>query len=502
MNILPLKTNDKAVKPGFKGIEHFDHIKKLDGMICAACGRRTLASDVFVKANTPNCKSLLYNMQRQALSFVEERFPEIWNLLLRFTKQFPDQSLDCIMSNSDCYIELKQGILNQICKENGVEEPTISDKARFDRSIGATFFDLLESARTHLEPASVVMRNLSGLKCYLSEEQARAFSFLEGYAENYPEKTLSEIINMEEVYTYHANRDRKNRKKLYDDVHYCIDNIHSMILDENPDALTNIFHKRSGVITMFKDVSDPEERIYNMKEIYRHVLVNNGCENLIEKVYAEIDKVPKVFMTADTFLAFAHEHNFSDGKIIAQLFNSNFATEEHLDAVAEGGEDRIENKIVMHKACNQLRNRIAYSRFVKYHPEMQSNVQQQVDLVVDALLKGDLPSFIDFYPLKMPLKLAEKTDNLIKIDITRYCQEGIKQSWIKENNLREELYLVTDSRDRKIREKMLGKRPNPALDKEISFLHSEIFRIKESIKIEGKRRFRMQEYLKSQGVQE
>lgn len=500
MKIFATNTNsyNSNKNPSFRGVEHFDYVKKLEGMVCAVCGRKTLPSDTFVKINTPNCKPLLYNMQKQAMRFFEERFPSIWALLVRYTEQYPEQSLDTIMEKSEHYIELKQEISNQICQERGFINPTDSDKTRVDRSVGATFFDLLESARTYLEPASVVMKNLASLKCFLTEEQRKAYEILEGYAQKFPDKTLSEIVNMEEVYTYHTEQARIKEEKLLNRLHLSIDSIHSMITEESPDAISHLFSKKNSIITMFKETADPDERMYNLKEIYRYTLTHNNCEHLSEKVFAEIDKIPKTFMTADAFLAFAHRHNYTDGKIIAELFNSNFTTEEHLDTVAEGGEDKIENKIVMHKSCNQHRNRIPYPKFLKYHPNMQENVQKQVDLVVDALLKGELPYFTEFYPLKMPLKLAEKTDGLISIDITRYCREGLNLSYKKEARFREELYNISNLRDKKIVEKMKNKGPNPELDAEIKFLHSEIFRIKESIKIEGKKRYRMQEYLKSQ----
>ncbi len=304
---------------------------------------------------------------------------------------------------------------------------------------------------------------------------------------------------MEEVYTYHYEQAKLKSRKLQDRLHFCIDNINSMVGEESLEALSDIFTKRASVIAMFKEVSDPEERIYNMKEMYRAALIDNNCEYLIEKVFAEIDKVPKTYMTADSFIAFAHKHNYSDGKILAQLFNSNFTTEEHLDAVLNGGDDKIDNKIVMHKSCNQHRNRIPYPRFLKYHPNMQEYIQKQVDMVVDALLKEELPYFIEFYPLKMPIRLAEKTEGIISIDIRRYCKEGMALSIQKERAFTAELAKVINLRDRKIREKMAVKGSNPELDAEIKFLHSEIFRIKESIKIEGKKRYRMQEYLKLQG---
>ena len=95
----------------------------------------------------------------------------------------------------------------------------------------------------------------------------------------------------------------------------------------------------------------------------------------------------------------------------------------------------------------------------------------------------------------MPIKLAEKTNDAIKIDIRRYCIEGMKLSFKKERAFEEELRKVLNLRDKKIIEKMKCKKANPELDKELNFLHSEIFRIKESIRIEGKKRFRMRTYL-------
>lgn len=493
---------NKNNSPNFKKMEHFDYIKKLDGMICAVCGRETLTADTFVKANTPNCRPLIENLQNQTFKVVEEKFPTIWKLLIRYTKDYPEKSLDKIMEDSACYIELKQIIAKHIEDKKTTSIAGYKDPEYLDRSVGATFFNLLEASRTNLQPASIVVKNLECLKSFLSEEQLRTFELLKTYSEKYPDKTLSEIINTEEIYTYHNKKDRINRTSLYNKMYFHLDNIINLIEKERPDALPDFYTKKISTIKMFREVADPEERIFNAKGMYRNALEINGCSHLIDKVYKELDSIPKTFMTADTFFAYAHKHNWSDGKILSEIFNSNFATEEHLEAVAEGGIDKIENKIVMHKFCNQLRNRIPYPRFLQYHPEMQKNIQYQVDLVSDALLKEELPHFIDFYPLKMPLKLAEKTNNMLNIDITKYCQEGTALSVERENLLREELSRICDLRDKKIFEKIKCKGPNPELDKEIKFLQDEMFRVKESIKIEGKKRYRMWCYLNPQGEQE
>ncbi len=501
MNILPIKTENKNTTFAFRGVEHFNYVKKLDGMVCAVCGRKALVTDTFVKKNIPNCKPLIYNMQKQALSYIEENFPSAWALLVSFTEKFPNQSLDEIMEDSKNYIELKQAVTNQIQQKKADKEKT-DDVVCIDRTIGSTFFDMLEAGRSYLEPASVVLKNLAEFKDFLTEEQLEAYEILEKHSQKYPDKTLSEIINIEEIYTHHDLQARIKHRKLCDKMHFHLNNIGAIVEEENPETVPLFYALKNSAIKDFKEIADPQARIHRLKNMYRKVLIQNNCEHLLEKVYKEIDQIPMIYMSADAYLSFAHKHNYSDGKIIAQLFYPNYATEEHLDAVAEGGIDKAENKLVMHKSCNQLRNRIPYTIFTQYHPKMQEYIQHQVDLVSDALLKEEIPSFLDFYPLKMPLKLAEITENAIKIDITRYCIEGIKLSLKKEERLNEELYDVLNSRDRKIVEKMKDKRPNPQLDAELKFLHSEIFRIKESIKIEGKKRFRMQEYLKSQGVQE
>ena len=488
---------NKYTTPNFKGMEHFDHIKRVGGMICAVCGEKTLCADTFIKTNTPNCKSLLYNMQNHALDFVKERIPIVWDLLVKYTKEHPTESLDKIMEDSAIYIELKQAVSEHISFIRANDDKNYKNPEQIDRSVGANFFDILDSARSYLEPASTVMKNLEELKPFLVGEQITTFELLKFYSEKYPEKTLSEIINTEEVYTYHAQRDKVNRTALYNKMHFHLDNINLIVEKERPDALPLLCTKKTGVVKMFGEVNDPEERVYITKMKYKNALEEIGCTHLLDRVYEEIDKIPKTFMSADTFFAYAHKHNFSDGKIITQIFSPNFATEEHLDAVAEGGIDKIENKIVMHKSCNQLRNRKPYARFLKYHPNMQEYVQYQVDLITEALLKEELPRFIDFYPLKMPIKLAEKTNNMINVDITRYCQEGMRLSYKTERELRDELDNIYNLRDRKIREKMNCKGPNPELDAELKFLHSEIFRVKESIKIEGKKRYRMSCYLDS-----
>ena len=117
MKLLAINHGDKNTKPSFKGVEHFDYIKRLDGMVCAVCGRKALLTDIFIKTHTQNCKPLIYNMQRNALSYIEQNFPQVWALLLSYTKKFPEQPLDTIMEDSKNYIELKQAISSHFSKK-------------------------------------------------------------------------------------------------------------------------------------------------------------------------------------------------------------------------------------------------------------------------------------------------------------------------------------------------------------------------------------------------
>ena len=439
ISLLSANQNKNNQKPSFKGADFFLPIKKIPGMVCAVCGRPTLDIDLYVKTISPICKSLAYAIEKGAYSErYQKAYPIVFAKLQEWAELYPQMSIDEIIEkNQGLYSELKRTVAQAL--DETLVDTSSTGMAYHDRKVSALFFDTIEMGRSYMKSSSVVMKQLSKLRFLfdsVSEDvmntsfkvKREVFEQLEKYARKYPRKSLSEIIKMPIIADFHRMKNLLQRTDMREELDYRFDNILLLIKEKKPKAVEYFKELKEEVLEMYEQEPDEKARVYNTEKIYKTALKEHGCESLEDKVLEELGKIPRTFVTKDSFFYAANNRNYSDGKIVDSLFRGFLASEDHIVSLSHGGSDHCENKVVMHIGCNDIKSSKPFLSFLKYHPEMLKNTQTQIDLIVENILAGKLPDNLRAHPIRNAEALYNASEGKMVINLDKYCSESINES--------------------------------------------------------------------------
>lgn len=471
INLLTSQYKTNNVKPTFKGYDFFYEVKKMPKMTCALCGKPTIPIDSYVKAIAPLSKPLEVQIKKGIFNYLEQRFPVIYEKLVSLSEQFPHKSLDEIIEENDnTYKDLKQTVV-KTWDETYTQPQGMIER---DRKINNVFFDIIENSRAHMRSASVVIKGLSPFKEYLSGIRREVFEQLEIYSRKYPRKTISEIVNLPEIKKFHEIKNLLQRTETREKLDYHFDNIRLLVKKKNPKAVETFDNLKEVTLEMFTTEKDGKIREYKAEMLYRNALEENGCQKITDAVINELRQVPKTFLTKDSFFNYIANANYYDGKIISALFTWLFATEEHVEAVSRGGYDTVNNKIIMHKECNNFRASIPYRLFLKYHPEMKENIQKQINMISKGIINDELPDNLRLYPIRIAENLYKITNGELDIDITEYCEKELIASRERVDKTSNQINILHENKSK---------------------IEKEIDSIKESNDKEKKLQYKLKEYL-------
>lgn len=409
-------------------------IKYLPNLNCACCGRDLItgpeAANFYRKITKP-----LKLMLEKGFFKPWQNSTRVWGVLQSFSLKFPDMSLDSIMYLDENQKTLKIALVEDL-KElvaNGKREFT--NERYFNYEIIDEYIDLLRRSRTNMKSASVVMRRLAPLKDAFEGHKKEVCEQLEIYARKYPRKRLKEILNLDEVYRFHQQKDWLQRAQTREKLDFHFDNILLLVKKQNPQAVEFFEDLKLEAVDLLELEHDSAARIPKMKKMYEKALKEHGCEKIIPKVFKELEQVPISFITVDSFLVYAKNHRFSDGQIIMSLISPYSSSVEHIVPISEGGKDVPENIIVLCRECNRNRSSVPYPEFVQYHPMMPYHTQKQINQIGDYILNGTFDAD-KFLPIKVSKTLHSYTQGKISPDYSDYCKKQIRRSErkIKERN--------------------------------------------------------------------
>jgi len=91
----------------------------------------------------------------------------------------------------------------------------------------------------------------------------------------------------------------------------------------------------------------------------------------IEDLYS---RMPLVARDTDAFVMFYK--NKKPEKIVYAMLKNTTPTVEHIKTYSETRDNNLSNLLVMCKSCNNMRDNMPYSEFVKIHPEMIRNLER------------------------------------------------------------------------------------------------------------------------------
>lgn len=495
MQITPLNQQYK-IKPNFKGIV-YQEIKYLPKIRCACCDRKMINPIELGRAFAKVSKPLSQIMEKGVLLCWQQQ-PEIGKILEDFAKKFPKFSLDKIIDDKDNRTILKLALVERVKKdsEKELERMNPDEKFRYiDKAVLDQFGDIVNRSRDPLRGAGAVMKRMASFKQCLDGEKLATFEQLEIYAQKYPRKTLKEIINMDEIYKFHRTKDLLQRTEKREKLDFHFTNIEKMIKKFDPNSENLIYDLKNIVLDSFEHYRDECSRIYYAKNLYKKALEQYNDNKLVEKVWKELEQIPTSFITKDSFLVYAKNHNYSDNRIIASLLIPSEVSFEHIVPRSENGINHATNGIVLCRDCNQRRGSVPYEEFIQYHPKMPYNTQKQIQTIADYILKGRMDSMYRFWPIKVAQTLNDYTNGAINPDVSEYAKKALKQSKLKNINNSEELKVIKEKRNTKFKEKDELIKKLDEINKTLANLKEEKNNIQEQDKIENFLQDTLDEYL-------
>lgn len=412
----------------FKGAK-FQEIKFLPRLSCACCGRKMINPSDYYKAFSAIAKPFSKIINSNTFANWKKQ-PAIWSILQDFATKYPKFSLDRIMNDKENRVILKTALKSMAYENEDVLQATneVEKERMLDRIILDDYGDILNRSRSVLKSSSVVIKRMAPFKKCLDGEKLATFEQLEIYAQKYPRKTLSEIISMDEIYKFHKTKDLLQRAETREKLDFHFNNIEKFIKKVDPESEDMIFDLKKEVESLFDICSDSDRRIYEAKQIYKQALIKYKDKNLEKKVMAEIEQFPTNFITKDSFLVYAKNHNYGDARIISSLLVPSEVSFEHILPKKYQGKDLSANGIVLCRDCNRKRGATPYEEFVQYHPRMPYYTQKQVRMIANYILEGRMSDDYRLWPIQVAETLNENSNGIINPDVSNYVRKALQKS--------------------------------------------------------------------------
>lgn len=457
LTLRPINTPSfQAQKPKIK----YNEIRNIPNVPCACCGKKVLIPETLRKIFSSISRPLSSILKLGGFSSWENN-SAIMELLKKLAEANPKKSFQSIVEEKENYKQITEAL--QSIAEKKTKKP--EEKNRYKLSL---FKDLLNNSESTLRSSGVVMKKLAKLKSYLDGTPLEVFEQLEIYSRKYPRKTLTEIINMDEIVKFHRMKNLLQRAETREQVDFHFENIQQIIQRAIPHPQEFYDELKEKALNIFASENDPIIRMARIKALYMKVLRKDQCEHLANKVNKEVDQMPITYTTKDSFFVFAHDNNFDDRQILASIFSPVISTFEHVVPKSQNGANKMSNGLVMHKSCNGYRSSMSYSKFFRYHTEMPKNIQKQVNFITRLILNGKLDGSFRFWPMTIAKTLFDYTDGAIDLDITKYCEKGLEQTTERMEMRQGAIDKLKTDRDSKINQKQKLLRQIKALEGEIT----------------------------------
>lgn len=487
-----LSINKVQSGPSFQSLRYYKAIKMIPDINCACCGKKVIHPDTLTNAWKSITKPLSFIIKKGVLDKWQERSDVIAAVLNKFAQAEPKQPLDKILDNLDNYKEFKAALMsysktkfpNADIKEQDDEANHILDALRRNSR------EILKGASTVMKRLEVFKKNLDGIKRDIFEQ-------FQIYAQKYPRKSLSEIVNMDEIYKFHSAKNILQRTETREKLDYHFGNMKKMIVKQKPELAEYADNLKEQALDIYVAEVDPKIKFYKMKELYMKALEDNNLEKLKYKITDELKLIPETFSTVDSFFTYAKNHNWSDNAIVSSMLYPYLSSYEHIIPRSRSGEDKYSNVLIFCRTCNSWRRSIPYHEFLKYHPEMVYNTQKQMDLISHYILSGNLPEEFNFYPIKTAKTLYDYTNGLIDIDVSSYCKKAIKYS---ENRIKEKVESLNkkkDERDKNIMKKVALQKEMKDIDESIEHINRQVNKLIENELVERALHNNLLNYLKA-----
>ena len=419
-------------------------LKELDKLVCPGCGGPIIASEkltkVFRSISAPLRRIIDAGYMDKAINK-----PGIWALLNDFANKYPKLSLDKILEDPENYALLRTSVEDLIVPGGHNAPRDVYEK--YLKQISFMVNAIKKSSRAELRSASVVMDRLRIFRPYLEEIKKTsqykaeiegklgAFDELTYYAHKYPDKRISEIIDMPNISEYNHMMHEGNKRDFKHKMRSCFYEIRNIIdktckysdtyYRDIEEKVQNILYKEARGNEANRIETDYGVRLKETKEFYKSWLTEIGCEKHYDKICEIVDRMPEMPYTKYTELV-SHEKCNNDGMIIISLLNQYIASNDHIEALSEGGPNILSNIMIWHKGCNADRQSLNYGIRSEIYPRMPFYCEQQISQVCNHIYNGRIQKY-SLYPFQVSRKLQEQGGGKINPDTSTYRKKMIKK---------------------------------------------------------------------------
>ena len=280
LTINPVKTNNNI---NFQGKTRIRAIKYIPNITCACCGKKLILPDNLAKAWKSISKPISFIMKKGLLDKWTKRSDSIAAILNKFVQTEPDKPLEKILDNQENYHEFKNALLDYVKSRH-----PDSDADTNDEYVNRVLDSIRKNSREILKGASPVMKRLAVFKKNLHGLKRDIFEQFQIYAEKYPRKTLSEIVNMDEIYKFHSAKNFLQRAETRERLDYHFGNIKKMIVKQKPELADFADDLKEKALKIYAAEADPKIKFHKMKELYMEALESNNLAKLKFKAADEL----------------------------------------------------------------------------------------------------------------------------------------------------------------------------------------------------------------------
>lgn len=410
-------------KISYKGSSSVSKLKNIEGNFCACCGKETIKSrqlsQMWSKITLPLSKLIKNNVYEK----VWRVSPEIFSTLFAFANKYPEKSLAQIVTDNDAHNKFLRSVEAFLINSTDYNKcPNfVKDQMKKDKTM-----EILKISEIDLKPAPEVIENVKPYRKYMHDYRGDIFDELETLSKKYPDKKLSEILKIREVYEHYIEATYYDAMDFAKNRDYHLNNANNIILENSPETKTELDKIYTGICDIYTKERDGKRITYLIKSLYKNLINQYNLSDIENSVMQELAQMPVNLYTKNSFLSYARMY-YNDGAIVNYMVKPFMETIEHIVPISRGGQNSIDNVVMFCRQCNNNRAWHPYSEFVQYHPEMLENGPRQAKFYDEGISLGEITSDLRDYPVKVSKTLDMAINGVIDFDISDDIQKSTEK---------------------------------------------------------------------------
>lgn len=410
-------------QPFFRNKQFEKVIVDVPKIKCACCGNKLLHGKIIENIWTKITKPLSSVMEKGAFDNWQAEFPKTYNNLQEMSHSFPETSLDSILEgNKDIYALFKTDLQDDL--EKNYHFDNLENVQTLNRLNNIAFFYMLKTSRMNLKPAAIVMKKLAPLRDCLTGTPLNVYNEFRRLAKEYSYTPLSWIVTMKSVAEPHLLKNQnvvETNTKMINTLYSNIERFIEQAETDDEGYLKKIANDTKKLIYTIPDYDMRREKI---KEMFSSAFKDSEiAERFQNKIFKQIDHLPRMKPNTDSFFASAYRQRFKDNNIVSSLLapvTGMFAPVLDKYNIAND----FDNQILLCSCCNRIRSGVPYAEYLKYKNDSPFyNTRAQLKLISKYIAnkRNKVPEELKNYPEILATKLGIENSRIM--DLHTYTQK-------------------------------------------------------------------------------